>query len=58
MPKEAIEIECCLSQSGKPLQFDADNAGTIKLDFSSDQASEALKLLMLSGKTFKVRISE
>ena len=56
--KEAIEIECCLSQSGKPLQFDADNAGTIKFDFSSDQAAQALKLLTLSGKTFKVRISE
>ena len=58
MPKEAIEIECCLSQSGKAIMFDADNAGQIKLDFSSDQASEVLKLLMLSGKTFKVRISE
>jgi len=51
-----IEIECCLSQTGKPVAFDCDNAGTIKLDFSSDQASEAIKLLTLSGKTFKIKI--
>lgn len=51
-----IEIECCLSQSGKAIQFDSENAGQIKLDFDSSQASEAIKLLTMSGKTFKVRI--
>jgi len=51
-----IEIEVCLSQTGKFLNFDQENAGTIKLDFSSDQASEAIKLLTMSGKTFKVKI--
>ena len=56
MTKE-IEFCACFSSIGNPIQFTNHGAGLIKLEIDETELAETAKLLLLlKGKTFKVRI--